>query len=110
VVIEELEEMIENCESAQRKHRDLATAAVENYDRVTKAARAEYVAATAEWNRVRRLHYDGKLSTNELAAAAKHFASVRLVVESDYQMDKHAPHWITTPQPGPSYFMSHEVS
>ena len=30
-----------------------------------------------------------------------------LKIESDYQQDKYAPHYGKTPQPGPTYFMSH---
>jgi hypothetical protein len=110
-VIEELEQLIVNCKTAQAEHRAVATAAVENYDLKTAASRADYVAGVSEWNRVRRLHLEGEgeLSAADLAVAAKRLSSVVLVLESDYQMDKFAPHWVQTPQPGPAYFMSHEV-
>jgi len=107
--ISELETLISDLKAAKDQHAAVATDAVKNYDAKTNAARQNYVKDTKEWNRIRQLYAAGELSEEGLDAAFRVFEKSTLVVESDYQMDKHAPHWVQTPQPGPSYFMSHET-
>ena len=96
-------------EGIRATHLEVANAAQRNYRDGGFEAREKYVAATDAWNKLRQKHADGLVTDDDMKAAAKYFARLKFVMESDYQMDKFFPYWGASPQPGPTYFMSHNT-
>lgn len=93
-----------------RDHLEVAQSAQDHYRLPALTARAKYVAATAKWNDLRRLYAAGKVTKATIEEDADYFSQLIFIMESDYQQDKHLPHWGASPQPGPTYFMSHETA
>lgn len=105
--VEVLNQCILDTKAAHSEHLAHAARAKENYTAKSNAARAEYVAVTELWNDIRKRHADGTLDAAMMLDAARRFARAELVMEHDYQQDKFWPSWNASPQPGPTYFMSH---